>query len=366
MQAESASSRVFASRRRAKAVLQESERRFESLFRATPVPTYVWRRKGHDFALVAHNDAAEVASKAEAGKYHGAKASEVYREDPSIFEDLRRADQEGAAFSREMNYTIPGTTDTYRLLVTYASAPPDLVVVSTVNLTPRLQTESELQRSLEVLRRVDAERLELLGDLVSVQEHERERIATDVHDDPVQMITALALRLAALRRDAPASMQPDLQALERLAEETIDHLRSLTFMLHPPELESEGLGGALRILLERTSLSGGFEYELRNRLSFEPSRDVGIHAYRIAQEALSNIRKHAGAHRVEVTVDAAEGELSLVIHDDGVGFDRSHPRAPDHFGLTSMRRRSEIAGGRVEISTAVGSGTLVDVRLPLR
>jgi signal transduction histidine kinase len=214
--------------------LRESRQRFESLFRATPVPTYAWRRRGNDFVLVAFNDAADVASRHRANESVGKSARELYQTQPDILEDIERSARERSAFRREMLYTIAGTDEKYMLDVAYVFVPPDQVVVHTVDLTDQRRTESELRQSLGDLQRLDEDRRRLMVDVVQVQERERERIAEDIHDDTIQTMTAVSLRLGVLREQVAGEAADELGALEHLVQEGIAGLRHLTFELHPP------------------------------------------------------------------------------------------------------------------------------------
>lgn len=346
--------------------LRESQQRFESLFRAMPVPTYAWQRRGDDFILVAFNDAADVASRHRANESVGKTARELYRTQQDILEDIERCARDRSAFRREMLYTIAGTDETYMLDVAYVFVPPDQVVVHTVDLTEQRRIESELRQSLVDLQRLDEERRRLVADVVQVQERERERLAEDVHDDTIQTMTAVSLRLGAFGQEVPAEAAGEFAALERLVQDGIDRLRHLTFALHPPELEREGLAPALRSLLEHMSRRSGFEFRFTNRLGTEPAPKTRIQAYRIAQEAVENARRHAHASLVDVVLEQDGDDLRVQIRDDGSGFDTELAPPDDHFGLRSMRRRAELVGGRCEISSAPGAGTTVTVRLPLR
>jgi signal transduction histidine kinase len=346
--------------------LRESQQRFESLFRAMPVPTYAWRRRGEDFILVAFNDAADVASRHRANESVGKSARELYQTQPDILEDIERCARDRSAFRREMLYTIAGTDETYMLDVAYVFVPPDQVVVHTVDLTDQRRTESELRQSLGDLQRLDEDRRRLMVDVVQVQERERERIAEDIHDDTIQTMTAVSLRLGLLREQVADEAADEVGALEHLVQEGIAGLRHLTFELHPPALEQEGLAPALRSMLEHMSRQAGADFRFVNKLGAEPPAETRVQAYRIAQEAIANARRHAGASVIDVVLDEDGDDLRVRIQDDGSGFDTEVADAEGHFGLRSMRRRAELVGGRCEITSVPGEGTVVTVRVPIR
>jgi signal transduction histidine kinase len=231
-----------------------------------------------------------------------------------------------------------------------------------------VERTERLQATVAQLTAVDAERRRLLISLVKAQEEERRRIASDVHDDPLQIMAATRLRLGMLRAQL-ASVSPEvatnIEALERTVTDAIDRLRQLVFELHPRALQEAGLVLALEDYL-RTTLAEALRWKLDSRLQVEPPDEVKVILFRIAQEALSNIRKHANASEVTISLDEQDGGVLLRVRDDGRGFtagDRaSGPMG--HFGLQSMRERAEAAGGRWGIQTAVGEGTAVEAWLP--
>jgi signal transduction histidine kinase len=148
--------------------------------------------------------------------------------------------------------------------------------------------------------------------------------------------------------------------------QAIGRLRRLLVELRPPSLDQAGLVPAIRQYLERMASETGVRVALSNDLSRDPPPDVRVIAYRIVQEALTNARKHAGATSVRVGI-AHEGQgLRLVIADDGVGFSPDRwAEKPGHIGLSTMRERAEVAGGRLQIWSAEGSGTTVECWLPV-
>jgi signal transduction histidine kinase len=230
----------------------------------------------------------------------------------------------------------------------------------------RHRTE-ELRRNFKVLRRSADERRLLLSRLLKAQEDERTRIAGDVHDDSVQVMSAVHIRLQLLRRRlSDPELIAALEPLEEAVRLSVRRLRHLLFDLHPPILDSEGLAAALRVYLDQNHTEDGPVYEIRNELDEEPPPQIRTVLYRIAGEALSNVRRHAKADRVAITLDRHDGAFRVRIDDDGVGFavdERSAPR-PGHLGLASMRERAELAGGTWRIESTPGTGTTVEFEVP--
>jgi signal transduction histidine kinase len=225
----------------------------------------------------------------------------------------------------------------------------------------------KLVEKVAELERVLAHRRHLLGLLMSAQEEERARIASGIHDDSLQSVVAIGLRLAVLRRQLqdPAAVAA-LRGTQETARVAAERLRSLLFELRPTELESHGLGSALRLYLERARRDEGLEFVLNDRLDTDPDVATRTFLYRVTQEVLMNVRRHAGATAVEVTLAAREGNHVIRVRDDGVGFDPGEAlRArPGHLGLAALRERVELAGGAVRIDSAPGAGATVELELP--
>ena len=238
----------------------------------------------------------------------------------------------------------------------------------------RKRAEDLVRDSLERLHRADDERRRLLTHLVTVHDVERQRIAGDIHDDSVQVLTAVSIRLHSLRRRlAGAGADPGLGQLETLVNAAIDRLRTLLFELSPPELERNGLRAALMGRLSQLAREHSIETTLDHQLSVEPRREVALVAHRIVQEALTNVHKHSGARRVWVSVEDAGEGLLVQVADDGRGIAGPIPDDPGwdgpgtrHFGVDVMRQRAEAAGGWFRlIGSGERGGAEVEFWLPL-
>ncbi|MGV9375801.1 PAS domain-containing sensor histidine kinase [Nonomuraea sp. NPDC003707] len=198
----------------------------------------------------------------------------------------------------------------------------------------------------------------LLGHLVQAQERERRRIASDVHDDTIQSMVAVGMRLRAMEEGLPEEHAADVRALGDAVEAAVGRLRDLAFRLRLP---GEGLAEGLASYLEREM--AGVAYELVNRLDGEPPAEAAITVFRICQEALTNVRKHAGAAAVAVELASLDKGVHVRVRDDGVGITRQDGQ-DGHFGLIEMRERAETAGGWWSIRGAPGAGTTVDFWVP--
>jgi signal transduction histidine kinase len=219
----------------------------------------------------------------------------------------------------------------------------------------REHTIKKQQEELETIQ----QRRRTLTDIVYYQEEERRRLAGDIHDDAVQSMTAVLLRIGLLgaRLDEPDQLSL-AKELEGNIRDTIARLRRLIVGLSPPELDRAGLTSAVRSALDQLKLEFQIDYSLENRVTREPGPEARTIAYRIVQEALANTRKHANASRVEVSLETQEHGLCTIVSDDGVGFDVEAILAvdrPGHLGLKAMRERAELAEGWLRIESRPGA-----------
>jgi PAS domain S-box-containing protein len=235
-----------------------------------------------------------------------------------------------------------------------------------LDITAQKEAEEKLRWSLEVLRRTSQQRRELMERLESAQEQERRRIAADIHDDSIQVMSALDMRLQTLSLQGGAD-PPSLDELHGIVQDAIERLRHLLFRLRPSSLDHEGLAAAIRQYLRLTEQETGLAWSIDDgRLAEEPPPDLRAVLYRMAQEALVNVRKHADATRVDVEVRTAGLGVTIRIRDDGRGFDAGVLGRPEpgHLGLTTTIERAEAAGGWVRVQSADGEGTTVECWLP--
>ena len=236
-----------------------------------------------------------------------------------------------------------------------------------LDITEQKRTEEKLRHSLEILHRTMEERRDLVARLEEAQEEERRRIAADIHDDSIQVVGAADLRAQALARSL---QDPDLRSqadeLHETLREAVERLRHLLFELRPPALDRDGLAAALRVYLQYHGDVSRVATTLEDHLDGEPPAEVRSTLFRIAQEAVTNVRKHAQADHLTLTLGPKDGGALLRVVDDGKGFDSidvTDPR-PGHIGLPAMIERAELAGGWCHIDSAPGRGTVVECWLP--
>jgi PAS domain S-box-containing protein len=228
-----------------------------------------------------------------------------------------------------------------------------------------------ISRDLTERRRAEQARQQLLQQLDSAEEEERRRISRELHDSLGQYLTALQLGLKSIEAQdgCPAPVRDGIQQMRQLALRIDEEVERLSFELHPPALDDLGLADALRRHVQQWSVTSGIVVDLHlgglDHERLPPFVETTL--YRIVQEALTNVVKHAGVARVSLIIERRRAEVIAIIEDNGRGFDLAAAEAaPRRFGLKSMAERAALAGGRLDIETAPGSGTTIYIHIPLQ
>ena len=205
-----------------------------------------------------------------------------------------------------------------------------------------------------------------LGRVVAGQEVERRRLARELHDETGQALTSILLALRAVEEAGSGEgLQKSVSDVRELVVATLQDVRRLAVQLRPAALDDFGLVPALERLVQTYSETTGIAVELEAGLGeHRLPAELETTLYRIVQEALTNIVKHADATKVSVLLVRREGSVTAVIEDDGRGFDPRNTRE-DRLGLLGMRERAELHDGRLKIEAAEGSGTTLVVEVPL-
>ena len=266
--------------------------------------------------------------------------------------------------ARSLAAAVGGTADS-------AIAIPLRFRGQTIAAIVALRTDSEFeQEDLELMRVFAASAANTLALAQSVRDErlrtaqaaadaERARWARELHDETLQGLAALRLMLTRAAGDERGLVA---DAVSRL-DIDIENLRAIITDLRPAALDEIGLAAALGALIERVRAQTGIAIDAEVELGDEPlRRELELAAYRLVQEALTNVVRHAGATHARVAVRRLPGSLELTIDDDGAGFDPAS--RPAGFGLQGMRERAELAGGALEIESSE-SGTAVAARLPI-
>jgi two-component system sensor histidine kinase UhpB len=233
----------------------------------------------------------------------------------------------------------------------------------------RRETEKALRQSEAVLRESNARIHDLAGRLITAQEEERKRIARNLHDDLSQQLGALSIDLSLLKRQLHAPADPlheQIIGLQNRIAEIIDQIRELSHDLHSAVLDHLGLSAALAsICMEFQQQSGiPLTHKTQGDTAAIPA-DMGLCLYRVVQESLRNIARHAGATRAEVMLSNTDNAVELCVTDNGVGFDLEQVRWRSSLGLVSMEERVKLLQGSLYIKTRPGCGTELRVRIPL-
>lgn len=227
---------------------------------------------------------------------------------------------------------------------------------------------TELERSLTRAREYQTRLRQLSTQVLTAQEEERKRIARELHDDTAQALTSVLVRLRLLERsEANEGLRKSLAELRELTGATLGGVRRLAIALRPPLLDDLGLEAALRALVQEFSRRCPVQASFTaNRLGRLPP-DVELVLYRIVQEGLSNVAKHAQAASVRVSLTRNGRHLCLLVEDDGCGFDVAATRSSrgSGLGLFGMEERLALVGGSLRLESAPGVGTRIVAHVPL-
>jgi signal transduction histidine kinase len=222
-----------------------------------------------------------------------------------------------------------------------------------------LATSQALELSEERLRALSRRLLE-------VQEEERKRLARDLHDDLGQVLTALKLQLESLARGGGAQLGDCVDTTSH----ALDRVRQLSLSLRPLQLDDLGLAAALRSHLDRQARVAGLEPHFESGPALPPlAPEVETACFRVAQEAINNVLRHAGARNLWLRLEADGGRVVLSVRDDGAGFDfeaaKRRAAAGGSLGVVGMEERAALAGGGLEVRTAPGQGTVLLASFPV-
>ena len=226
----------------------------------------------------------------------------------------------------------------------------------------RKRFEEELMASREQLRNLSLH-------LQSVREEERAHLSREIHDELGQALTALKMDLAWLKKRLPGDQQALFEKLvsaEELTRSTLQAVKRISAELRPGLLDDVGLTAAIEWQAEEFRKRTGIECRTRVEQDLGLEKDLSTTIFRIVQEALTNVARHARAGRVEISLRERDGVVRLLIIDDGVGITAEQASDPRSFGLLGIRERVRFWNGRVKVKGSPGKGTTLDVVIPLR
>lgn len=229
------------------------------------------------------------------------------------------------------------------------------------------QMAVELERADEVRRERELLRRQLFERVIIAQEEERRRIARELHDSTSQSLTSLMVGLRTLEGacDAPQVHQ-HTQELRQVVGQVLDDVHTLAVQLRPSVLDDLGLSAALDRLVKEWSRRHNVPVDMVVHLGGERLPDaIETALYRILQEALTNVARHAQAGSVSILVERRQHDVVAVIEDDGIGFAAGRIHSDGHLGLAGIRERAELLGGSITIESSPGSGASLYIQLPL-
>jgi signal transduction histidine kinase len=234
-------------------------------------------------------------------------------------------------------------------------------VIVNEDVTERVRAEKALHDSTN--------RLQLLSRrLLAVQEEERRHLSRELHDEFGQLLATITLHLHAVRSASCAGAEANLDEVVTLLQHAGEQVRSLALKLRPTMLETSGLNATLRWLAEQHRRRADIAIQIVGHLQDVPA-ELAIACFRVAQEALTNVIRHARAHHVWIELSQGDQHVGLVVSDDGLGFDVTSALEQagigGNLGLLGMKERVEILGGKLEIDSRRGHGTRIRVTLPL-
>jgi signal transduction histidine kinase len=232
-----------------------------------------------------------------------------------------------------------------------------------VDITEHRRAQQSLHESRDRLASLSRQ-------MIGVQEAERRHLARELHDEIGQVLCAISVNLKIVKTKVDASAWPRLEESIQIIDGAVDQVRNLSLDLRPPVLDDFGLEAALRWYVDRLSTRTGLCVHItRDPHAAEIPFDVRNTCFRVAQEALTNVVRHASAREVWIGLEQRPSEIVLTIRDDGIGFDveasRWRASKGHHMGLLGMHERVELLDGKIHLQSEPGKGTTVQIQLPL-
>jgi signal transduction histidine kinase len=357
----------FRRKRRFEAVLRDNEHRFRAQYQSNPVPTFTWQKKDDHFILADCNTVARELFGGVFVSWVGLPMKQLASNVPNLIDLADRCYREQTSVRGETIFPLPNGGGSAIMDISMAYVPPDMLLVHARNITQERASAQQIEESREQLRALAA-RLE------SVREEERKDLSREIHDELGQAMTGLKMDLAWIRRrlaegrsNAGEVVGDRLTQMGNLLDESIHSVRRLAGNLRPVMLDDLGLAAAIEWQAKEFQQRTGIT-TLADILFEEStlSKDISLEVYRIFQEILTNIARHAGATKVQIHLEARENDLVLEVTDNGCGIATDARQKAMGLGILGMEERARRAGGNISIQSASGKGTAVRVSIPIK
>jgi len=332
--------------------------RYRMLFESSPLP--MWVLDDQTLRFLAVNDAAVRLYGYTREEFLAMTALDIDKEISAVSRGVFHHRKKGGE---------PVDVDGVGHLVSWRGRPARLVFIS--DITERQRTQQALERLNRELEHSHERLRGLSRKLLEVQEEERGRLARDLHDDIGQALTALKIQLESLPRPgAEAALRTRIDECVETTRHTLERVRQLSLSLRPPQLDDLGLAAALRSHLDRQARVAGLASHFDSlEAPQEIAPETETACFRVAQEAINNVLRHARARNLWLRLSMAGGRLALSVRDDGRGFDvesvRRRDRVAASLGLVGMEERTALVGGSFELRSTLGQGTVMLATFPL-
>ena len=347
-------------------VTRENEAKFRAQYKGNPIPTFTFRKVQEGFRLTDYNDAALTITLGQVKGWVGLLYDRILPNAPRGLRLLEQCYQSRTTIRTEFTYeylSIPRVAD---LTVSFAFVPPDLVLVHTEDVTERKRNEQQLRESGEQLRAL-AVRLQ------SIREEERTSLSREIHDELGQLMTGLKMDLAWIRRRVldlgyglPDAVAQRMTQMNGLLEDAIHTVRKIAGQLRPAILDDLGLVPAMEWQAREFSERTGIPCELvvgMEELALD--RESATELFRIYQEMLTNVARHAHATRVEIHMELSSGVLTLEVEDNGCGIRIQDVERRTSLGILGMEERAKRIGATLSIQPRPEGGTTACVQVPV-
>jgi signal transduction histidine kinase/sugar lactone lactonase YvrE len=346
--------------------VRESEARFRAQYRSNPIPTFTWKRTDDSFILTDVNDAGLALGRGRLASWVGKPLHELLQDHPQSIARLERCYAEQSVIHEEIEFSFVPETGNRDFIVTYSYVYPDMVLTHIDDVTERKRAERRIRESREQLRALAA-RLE------SVREEERTQLSREIHDELGQLMTGLKMDLAWIRKrvleyggQAADAMMRRVQQMNGLLDDSIQTVRKIAGQLRPALLDQLGLMAAMEWQAKEWQSRTGIICQI-DMLIDEPrfSHEQATDLFRIFQELLTNVARHAEATKVAVVLDEVGSEMCLEVRDNGRGIREEEINRPVSLGILGMEERTARFGGRIIFTGEAGKGTTVRVTIPI-